>query len=69
MKSYRIFHSSKGYVVKDDFNGEIIKTFKTLKKAKMYIKKRKLKGMQLARKMRKEGYDSSDIVQKTGYNL
>jgi len=74
MKQYRIYHSKKGIVVEDmlfdrkkifkDKNGSI-----ALFKAKRWVKKHTLIGIRLTKKMKRAGYDDSEIVKETGYYI
>ena len=50
-------------------DGSVVSRMAMQSAAKRELSKRKLKGMKLARKMKKEGATSSDIVQETGYNI
>ena len=46
-----------------------VKLRNALKKEKIAEKRKKAVGIKLARQMKKDGYDDSDIVQATGYHI
>lgn len=42
---------------------------KLMKRINKILKRGSLSGIKLAKQMKKEGYDDSDIVQRTGYHI